>query len=71
MQMARDARRARSQAASRAAIALADELAAGDGPAEDIRADPMWTVRGEQRTRLAFGNAHPADFPGGLPLPAE
>jgi hypothetical protein len=33
--------------------------------------DPRWSVRGEPRTRATFGQPHPADFPGGLPLPRE
>ena len=30
-----------------------------------------WSVRGEPRTRATFGDPHPGDFPGGLPLPPE
>lgn len=30
-----------------------------------------WTVRDQPRTRATFALPHPADFPGGLPLPGE
>jgi len=30
-----------------------------------------WNVRGEPRTRDTFGQPHPLDFPGGLPIPPE
>lgn len=30
-----------------------------------------WNVRGEPRTRATFSQPHPADFPGGLPIPPE
>lgn len=30
-----------------------------------------WNVRGEPRTRATFAAPHPADFPGGLPVPPE
>jgi len=30
-----------------------------------------WSVRGDLRRREEFGRPHPADFPGGLPLPPE
>ena len=30
-----------------------------------------WNVRGEPRTRATFGQPHPGDFPGGLPIPPE
>lgn len=33
--------------------------------------DPRWELRGEPRTRATFGQPHPDDFPGGLPLPGE
>jgi hypothetical protein len=32
-------------------------------------AEVTWSVRGEPRIRETFGDPHPADFPGGLPLP--
>jgi len=30
-----------------------------------------WNVRGEPRARDTFGQPHPLDFPGGLPIPPE
>jgi hypothetical protein len=70
MQMARDMRRARAQVAASQAIGQAHELARHD-PAQQEQADPMWELRGEPRTRATFADAHPDDFPGGLPIPDE
>jgi hypothetical protein len=70
MQMARDMRRARAQAAAGQAIGQARELALRD-PAQQEQADPMWELRGEPRTRATFAAPHPDDFPGGLPIPDE
>jgi hypothetical protein len=70
MQAARDMRKARAAAAAHHAIGLAAELALTE-PAPETRGDPMWEVRGELRTRETFGRPHPADFPGGLPLPRD
>lgn len=70
MQMARDMRRARASIAAGQAIEAARELALHD-PAHPAAGDPMWEVRGEPRTRATFSAPHPADFPGGLPLPGE
>jgi hypothetical protein len=33
--------------------------------------ETRWNVRGEPRTKGTFASPHPADFPGGLPLPLE
>jgi hypothetical protein len=70
MQMARDMRRARAQIAAGEAIGQARELALHD-PAQVHAGEPMWELRGEPRSREHFGDPHPDDFPGGLPLPGE
>lgn len=70
--MANDARYVRARLAASRAIALANTLADLELPLvtapED---DPMWSVRGETRTRQTFAQPHPDDFPGGLPTPSE
>lgn len=71
MQVAREARRARTAAAARVTIEAAGQLAAGEKLAENMPPDPMWSVRGEPRSREHFADPHPGDFPGGLPLPPE
>ena len=74
MQMARDGRRMRAAAAAHDAIGQAHDLAGHrpcTGSAQVLHSDPMWEVRGEARTRETFGHPHPADFPGGMPLPGE
>lgn len=43
------------------------EPAAPELTGEQVR----WSVRGEPRTRATFGQPHPGDFPGGLPLPGD
>jgi hypothetical protein len=70
IELARDARRVRTAAAARQAIDLAADLAS-EAPPIDPAPDPVWELRGEPRTRATFGQPHPADFPGGLPLPGE
>jgi hypothetical protein len=71
MRIAADVRQARATAAARDAIELAGQLAASENMPANIPADPAWEVRGEPRTRATFGRPHPADFRGGLPIPAE
>lgn len=70
MQAAREARRARTAAAAALVIGMASDLAERD-PAQFCAPSDMWSVRGEPRSREHFGDPHPDDFPGGLPLPPE
>ena len=67
MQQAAAARKERAGLAGQAAVDLAHQVsgAALIEPAPEM----MWSVRGEPRSREHFGDPHPDDFPGGLPLP--
>jgi hypothetical protein len=70
MATARANRQARTQDAAAAVVALAHRLA-GNGSGQHVPDHVRWAVRGEPRNRATFGFPHPADFRGGLPLPAE
>ena len=73
MQLARETRQARAQAAARTVIRLAREefTELMSGGADDLRPSLMWEVRGEVRNRRHFADPHPDDFRGGLPMPAD
>jgi hypothetical protein len=68
--IARDARMVRARLAASRAIQLANQLADLEVTA-DPEGDPMWTVRGQPRTRATYADAHPGDFLGRLDQPRE